>query len=208
MKISGENVDEKQTVETKKYSKKNRRKNSKPRAIESVFDWVDSFVVSLVVVIVMFTFFLGKVEVDGGSMNDTLIDRDQLIISDFNYTPKNGDIVIISRNYSNSEEAAASSDLPIVKRIIATAGQTVEIKDDAVFVNDERLEESYCKNKTMNKGFVGKQTVPEGCVFVLGDNRENSHDSRSSDIGFVNTKYILGKVLLRIFPFDSFTVFN
>lgn len=208
MKISGENVDEKQTVETKKYSKKNKRKNGKPRAIESVFDWVDSFVVSLVVVIVMFTFFLGKVEVDGGSMNDTLIDRDQLIISDFNYTPKNGDIVIISRNYSNSEEAAASSDSPIVKRIIATAGQTVEIKDDAVFVNDERLEESYCKNKTMNKGFVGKQTVPEGCVFVLGDNRENSHDSRSSDIGFVNTKYILGKVLLRIFPFDSFTVFN
>lgn len=191
---------------TKAATRNNKQKSGS--AIASVFEWIDSVVLALVIVMLLFTLFLNKVEVNGTSMESTLYDGDQLIISDFNYSPKRGDIIIISRNYLNTEESAAESQKPIVKRVIATEGQTVEIKDGKVFVNDEQISEPYLDealvpNGTDNKGFCDKEIVPENCVFVLGDNRGVSHDSRSSDIRFVNERYILGKVLFRIFPFDS-----
>lgn len=196
---------------TNAANRKKERQNGS--VISSVFEWIDSIVLALVIVVLLFTLLLNKVEVSGTSMESTLSEGDQLIISDLNYTPKRGDIIIISRNYLNTEESAAESQNPIVKRVIATEGQTVEIKDGKVYVNDEQIAEPYLdealvKNGTDNKGFFDKETVPENCVFVLGDNREVSHDSRSSDIRFVNEKYILGKVVFRIFPFDSITTFD
>lgn len=196
---------------TKAANRKNGRKRGS--AILSVFEWIDSIVLALVIVILLFTLLINKVEVNGTSMESTLFDGDQLIISDFNYTPKRGDIIIISRNYLNTEQNASESKSPIVKRVIATEGQTVEIKDGKVFVNDEQISEPYLDkslvpNGTENKGFRDKEIVPENCVFVLGDNRGVSHDSRSSDIRFVNERYILGKVLFRIFPLDSMKTFG
>lgn len=177
----------------------------KPSTIENVFEWLDSIVVSLCIVIFVFTVLLGKVEVSGKSMMDTLKNGDQLIITGYNYTPKRGDIVIISRNSSNTEEGKLYADKPLVKRIVALGGQTVEIKDGYLYVDGEKQIESYAKTMTEDNGFIGKQTVPEGYVFVLGDNRGDSADSRI--IGFIDENYILGKVLCRIFPFDSVTTF-
>ena len=148
-------------------------------------------------------------------MLDTLQDKDQLIVSDFCYNPQRGDIVIISRN---PENYAITDPLqqrqPIVKRVIAVAGDTIEItRDGKVLLNDEELDEPYIKDYMENPGtpqehMVNKETVPEGCIFVMGDNRHNSHDSRTNDIWMVDKRYVLGKVLLRIYPFDSFETFN
>ena len=154
-------------------------------------------------VILVFTFLLRIAVVSGESMLPTLQDKDRLIVSYLFYTPKNGDIVIV-----DCEDSIL--DKVIVKRVIATAGQTVDIDFDAgtVKVDGAVLEESYINNLTqLDEGaHEYPVTVPEGCVFVMGDNRMNSTDSRSPLVGFVPVDDILGKVVLRIFPFSSIGV--
>ena len=96
---------------------------------------------------------------------------------------------------------------PLVKRIIACEGDTVELDTEKglVYVNGQALEEPYTAEPTYEAGdMTGQITVPEGCVFVMGDNRNHSTDSRFSDVGFVDSRDILGRVLLRIFPMDQF----
>lgn len=173
--------------------------------VASAFEWLDSIVIALVAVIFIFTMVLGKVEVSGESMLDTLRNGDQLIITGYNYTPKCGDIVIIAKNASKTELGKIYTDNPLVKRIVATEGQTVEIKDGCLYVDDIRQQEDYARTLTADNGFKGKQTVPKDCIFVLGDNRGDSADSRL--IGFIPKQYVMGKVLCRIFPFDSITTF-
>ncbi|MBQ7128451.1 MAG: signal peptidase I [Clostridia bacterium] len=187
----------------------------------TLLEWLDSLVISFIVVVLLFTFFLGKVKVDGESMNNTLQDSDQLIISDFMYKPQRKDIVIISRNPKNIYGDSAENE-PIVKRVIAVAGDTIEITDDnKVLLNDEEIDEPYIKDyalgtgtpndefkKEMKRQSLGdKLKIPEGRIFVMGDNRYNSHDSRKGDIWLVDERYVLGKVLFRIYPFDSIDTF-
>lgn len=173
--------------------------------VASAFEWLDSIVIALVAVIFIFTMVLGKVEVSGDSMLDTLHNGDQLIITGYNYTPKCGDIVIIAKNASKTELGRIYTNKPLVKRIVATEGQTVEIKDGCLYVDNVKQEEDYARTMTEDNGFKGKQTVPEGCIFVLGDNRGDSADSRL--IGFIPKQYVMGKVLCRIFPFDNIAAF-
>ena len=179
------------------------------RFARTILEWLDTLVLSLFVVITAFTFFFSVVSVSGPSMENTLFDKDKLLITDFNYTPENGDIVIISRNYGNL--AADNEDnnykMPIVKRVIAVGGQTVEIKDGCVYVDNKLIEEDYTTSPTYNFEFTEKQTVPEGHIFVLGDNRKVSHDSRSNDIGMVDKRYVMGKVIARFYPINDFTTF-
>ena len=187
-----------------------KNKDKKYSALKSFFEWIDSFVISFVAVVIIFTFFLGKVKVDGESMMDTLIDEDQLVISSFMYNPEKGDIVIVSRNPENKvDKEFNQTRQPIVKRVIATEGDTIEITPDGkVLVNDIEQDEPYIKDYELNLGtpqehLISKQTVPEGRIFVMGDNRHNSHDSRKNDIWMIDKRYVLGKVLFRIFPFET-----
>ena len=152
----------------------------------------------------VFVFFFRLVGVDGSSMYPTLVDHDYLVLeSNFLYRSVHaGDIVVIDP----PEEAGFSG--PIVKRVIATGGQTVDIDFDAgvVYVDGEALEESYVFEPTyrsfreVGDGLDYPVTVPEGSVFVLGDNRNHSADSRYAKLGCVDESRILGRVLLRIIP--------
>lgn len=170
---------------------------------ENLFEWVETLVIAFFAVILFFTFVFRLAAVNGESMLPTLVDKDRLIVSYLFYTPKNGDIVIVNNDNPALEKV-------IVKRVIATEGQTVDIDFDSgeVKVDGKVLQEDYINNLTLldEGGHNYPVTVPENCVFVMGDNRMNSLDSRDSRVGFVPEEEILGKVSLRIFPFSRFGV--
>ena len=168
--------------------------NEKTDAVSSIYEWIDAAVFSLLVVVFVFTFLFRIVGVDGSSMQTTLMDHDRLILSALPYTPKRGDIVVINR-YTKE---------PLIKRVIGVAGDTVEIDEELhrVKLNGELLDEPYIHVPTYQEGMGGKTVqIPEGKVFVLGDNRVASLDSRS--IGLIDEGDILGKAVFRIFPFDQ-----
>ena len=170
-----------------------------------LFDWAQNIAIILTVVVLLFTFVFRIIGVDGGSMLPTLQDRDWLLVSNLFYEPENGDIVIIKKESFMTN--------PIVKRVIATEGQTVDIDFNTgeVSVDGVVLDEPYIAEMidltvpTCVRGdYDYPVTVPEDCVFVLGDNRNHSSDSRVSTLGMVDERLILGKVILRILPFNSF----
>jgi len=163
-----------------------------------IYDWVQSIMMALIVCILVFLFFGHGVDVIGDSMVPTLQWYDKLFISDLFYTPENGDIVVFRADTYREE--------PLVKRVIAVEGQTVNIDFDQgiVYVDGVALDEPYINAPTFNKiNFDGEVTVPEGHVFVMGDNRNNSADSRDDRIGFVDVRCILGKAYFRFYPFSE-----
>ncbi len=188
--------------------KKTNDRVKKPEAVKTetttrgeIYDWMQSLVFALIICIIVFVFIFRIVDVSGDSMNPTLLHGDKLVVSDVFYKPKQGDIVIFRKDEYKAEA--------LVKRVIATEGQTIEIDFDRgrVYVDGELLDEPYIAEPTHNQlDFQGPQTVPEGCVFVMGDNRNASSDSRRAQIGMVDERLIVGKVLLRVFPFDSIGV--
>lgn len=152
----------------------------------------------LAVVTIIFVFFFRLVAVDGSSMYPTFVNADWLVLeSNFLYKDvSRGDVVVLNVD-------VPTLDGPIVKRVIATGGQTVDIDfaAGAVYVDGKLQIEAYISEPTLlSGGLEFPVTVPEGCVFVMGDNRNNSHDSRFTDIGCVSTDRILGKVLFILFP--------
>lgn len=165
-----------------------------------LFDWIQCIVVALVASILIFLFLGRTVGVVGGSMESTLYEGDRLLISGLFYTPEYGDIVVLRQETFRDE--------PIVKRVIATEGQTVDIdfENAIVYVDGKALDEPYLNDFSYfdRQDFNGKISVPEGCVFVMGDNRNASTDSRTDSIGCVDVRKILGKVLWRVTPLDSF----
>lgn len=174
-----------------------------------VFDWLEVLVHAIIAVVICFSFLFRIATIDGPSMKDTLYDGERVIISNLFYEPKVGDIVVISRNKENSVYTMNDSNTPIIKRIIAMEGQTVDIdfEKGVVYVDGIELDEPYARTPTNRKYDVEfPVTVDEGCVFVLGDNRNDSMDSRDSRIGeygMVDTRYILGHAVFRILPFDK-----
>lgn len=160
-----------------------------------IFDWVQSLVVALLICVLTFTFLIREVSVSGTSMLNTLYHGDRLLISDLFYTPKQGDIVVLRKESFSVD--------PLVKRVIALAGQTVDIDFDEgiVYVDGEPLDEPYIAEPTHRRiDFEGPMEVPEGCVFVLGDNRNGSTDSRDIRIGCIDVRLIMGKALMILIP--------
>lgn len=163
----------------------------------TLFDWVGSLITALVAVLLVMTFCFRIIDVDGKSMESTLIDTDKVVITNLYYTPHQGDIVIIS----HAEEYSK----PLVKRVIATAGQELKIDFDnnAVYVDGEKLDEPYIQGTTVRGDIPEEElntVVPEGKVFVMGDNRSISLDSRYKQIGYIDESSIIGKAQLDVIP--------
>ena len=159
--------------------------------------------VSMMAVFVMlFTFVARIIVVSGPSMENTLIERDLILVWSLGYTPKQGDIVVLTQE-SYQEDS-------IVKRVIAVGGQRVDIdySSGTVEVDGVPLKEDYTKEKMQFPGYPGygeginHVTVPEGCIFVMGDNRNQSADSRYPDIGIVDTRCVIGRGVAIVFPFN------
>ena len=183
-------------------------KKKKISAIESIYEWIETFLVALAAVVIIFTFFVKFVTVSGDSLRETFHNGDRLIISSIGYTPKTGDVVVVDVSGINH-----GSEGPYIKRVIATGGQEVRINPYTweVFVDGKLLDEPYVEEMrkkyeaagrpymsvpTFPEGYICK--VPEGHVFFMGDNRNGSSDGRV--LGTVEEKYIIGKVLLRLIP--------
>ncbi|MBQ7566058.1 MAG: signal peptidase I [Oscillospiraceae bacterium] len=169
-----------------------------------VYSTLRDFVWILTIVTILFVFVIRLVGVDGSSMYPTLYDRDYLLLTSnvLDRHFENGDIVVLSKSIP---EVPQLDSTPIVKRVIATEGQTVDIDFDlgTVTVDGVKLDEPYINDLThlnYGDGLTYPATVPEGCIFVMGDNRNNSTDSRYAPVGMVDTRYVVGSVLLRVFP--------
>ena len=163
-----------------------------------LYEWVQSLVGSVLVVVAIFTFGIRMLGVDGHSMLNTLQHDDRLLVVKpiFYHDYQYGDIVILRKN-------GVFDNDPIVKRVIAVGGQTVDIDFDAgvVYVDGEALEEDYIREPTYTaEGTEFPLTVPEGSIFVMGDNRNGSSDSRDYRLGTVDTRYVIGKAAFLIFP--------
>lgn len=190
--------------------------NKKTTFVTDLFDWLDVFVKAIIVVVILFTALFKIATIDGQSMENTVFNGEKVIISNVFYTPKQGDIVVVSRNYKNSADCYERNSAPIIKRVIATEGQTVDIdfKKGIVYVDGKALDEPYAKTPTnLHYDVDFPITVDKNCVFLLGDNRNDSLDSRASWIGAngtgqVNERYILGKVLTRIYPLNKIGSLN
>lgn len=164
-----------------------------------LFDWAEALVTALITIVIIFAFIVRINSVDGSSMLPTLYDKDTLIVSNLFYQPKYGDIVVITKK--------SFMEKPIVKRVIATEGQLVNIDFDnnTVSVDGTVLKEDYIREPTqLSYDVKFPVVVPKGCIFVMGDNRNESTDSRDSRVGFIDKRQILGHVILRIFPIKDF----
>ncbi len=165
-----------------------------------LYFWLQALVMALVGLILIFTFVGRIIGVDGESMMPTLHDRDMLLLQSIGYSPEQGDVVVLStKNFRNGS--------PIVKRIIAVGGQTVDIdyETNTVYVDGVALDEPYILEtmRALPESFATHVEVPEGSIFVMGDNRNNSTDSRSPELGVVDQRCVLGKALFILLPFQD-----
>lgn len=225
-KITEPNTENKATVK-----KSEPEKNLKKSIGREIFEWITALAVAFAVVFVLKGFVFDIVKVDGSSMYPTLHHNDRLIVTKLGYKPKQRDIIILDHNYDRREEyfrdiaeEKGKEELSYpekliesfgldrskkkeyyVKRVIATEGQTVDIRDGKVYIDGEEYIEDYISEITPITDTTVKYpvTVEEGHIFVMGDNRDNSLDSRSSSLGQVDVNAVLGKTQLRIFPFNS-----
>ena len=174
------------------------KSEKKTKLIDEALDWAKDLVVHLIVAVLICTFVCRPVIVNGDSMTNTLHDKDFLVMWSLLYQPKNGDI--IAANCEGLNEV-------IIKRIIASEGQTVDIdfSTGKVFVDGIELDEPYIRNLTIDDegAFDYPIVVPKGKYFAMGDNRQGSTDSRHPFVRFIDREDILGKAVFRVFHFDD-----
>ena len=172
-------------------------------ALSFIYDMADSVKGAIVVVFLLFSFVFRAVGVDGDSMVPTLADGDWLAVASVTTEIERGDIVVINQPWERH--------VPIVKRVIAVGGDTVYIDFDRneVYVNGEKLNEPYISEPTRVSYDVSfPLQVEEGKLFVMGDNRNVSLDSRSSKIGMIDERYVLGKAVVRFYPTGEWKIYE
>ncbi len=215
---------------------KNATADTKPKKSlgREIWEWVYTLAIAIIIAMLIKGFIFDIVRVDGSSMFPTLVDNDRLIVTKIGYSPKQGDIIILDSNYNDREtyygklalskdkdklsvfdKLFAQKDLDdnlkkkyYVKRIIGMPGQTIDLVDGKVFVDGVPLDEPYYNGSTasIDPTVEYPVTVEENCVFVMGDNRNHSKDSRSSELGQVPFDAILGKSQIRVWPLTDFSV--
>lgn len=206
------------------------KSNSKKSLGREIWEWCYTIVIALAIALTIKAFLFDIVVVDGSSMDPTLADGERLIVTKLGYIPENGDIVILDSTYKQRQdyymgiaEAKGKDQLNTfekitnyftlpdhlktrfyVKRVIGMPGETVDIKNGVVLLNGNVLDEEYYGGTTTPTDITVSYPikVDDNCVFVMGDNRYNSTDSRSSSLGQVPYDAIIGKAQLRIFPFN------
>jgi signal peptidase I, bacterial type len=162
---------------------------------EEIKDWVVSILIAVVLAFFIRYFIVELYMVEGPSMRPTLLNGERLVVNKFLYrfkTPERGEVIVFRYPRDPSRD--------FIKRVIGVPGDTIEIKEGRVFVNGQLQNETYILEKT--KGSYPLATVPEGHVFVMGDNRNNSEDSRFRDVGFVSYDLIKGKAIVVFWPVD------
>ena len=165
------------------------------RAFLVGYDVVGTLIIALTVFAIISSYFIRIIGVDGASMQPTLRDGDLLMLSVMEDQYRRGDIVVVDR-YTYS---------PLIKRVIAVGGDTLSITSDGlVYLNDKLLKEEYIQGTTILRDFPGKITVPPGYLFLMGDNRPISKDSRMDEVGLISVKDVVGKAEFCIWPPQSF----
>ncbi|MCL1807672.1 MAG: signal peptidase I [Oscillospiraceae bacterium] len=180
-----------------------------------LFDWAQSLVFAFVGIVLLFAFAFSVFSVSQESMTNTLLPNEMIMISRLPYTPKSGDIVLfVKHGWPNSINDETGLYSPLVKRIIGIPGDEIEFVMNGgtgtLYINGQPQDEPYIRAQMNRWGGSSSPpmptsfTVPDGHVFVMGDNRNGSHDSRDSDIGFIDQRSILGRVVLRLTPLSKF----
>ena len=228
--------EENKELETSQEQPETAQEEKKPVNIgKEIWEWIYTIAIAVIIALLIKTFLFDIVRVDGSSMYPTLTDNDRLIVTKLGYEPELGDIIILDSTYKKreayydqlaaeegKEEFSAfdkllkSRSLPsqykkvyYVKRIIALPGQTVDLGDDGrVYVDGALIDEPYANGETrsIDSSVQYPITVEDDMVFVMGDNRMHSKDSRSSDLGQVPEDAILGKSQVRVWPFNSISM--
>lgn len=195
-------------------------KEKKEGIASFLFDALEMFAWALAVLLLLFTFTMRLCRVEGASMENTFYDGENLLLFSLGYEPKQDDTIVF-----HLTDNAQTFEKTLVKRVIATGGQTVQIdfKNNTIFVDGVLYEDTHAVLKNQQDAITDRYmyfrpdwkydsttdtmtvTVPQGQLFVLGDNRNFSRDSRDSDIMFVDERCVLGKVVLRIFPFTVYS---
>ena len=178
-------------------SKTKQKRSEKKRSqwlVFAVYDWIGTMVVALSVFALLLAYVFRIVGVDGGSMLPTLQDGDRLLLSTSDTTYEYGDIIVVDRY----------TDEPLIKRVIAVGGDILNITDGVVTVNGAELKEPYIQGVTLRNDFSGELEIPKGYLFVMGDNRSISKDSRKAEIGLISVKDVVGKAVYCVWPLKSF----
>ncbi|QNO16388.1 signal peptidase I [Alkalicella caledoniensis] len=165
-------------------------------------EWIKSIVIAIILALIIRGFVMESFIVDGSSMLPTFTDNERVLVNKFVYRfrePRHGEIVVFP--FPNEE------DKILIKRVIGEPGDKVEIISEQLYLNDQLVDEGYILHDSAGKDF-GPVWVPEGYVLLLGDNRNNSHDSRDPEVGFIDIDDIRGKTFMRYWPISKIRYFK